>query len=59
MNLNNQLSERNGQNGALKKQKEVAFQKNTNRKQIKLPKAKSCCTFIYHVIIKKRNYLQI
>lgn len=59
MSLNHQLSERNGQNGALKKQKKVAFQKNTNRKQFKLPKAKSCCVFIYNVISKEKNNLQI
>lgn len=35
MSLNHQLSERNGQNSALKEQKKVAFQKNTTRKQFR------------------------
>lgn len=54
MSLNHQLSETNGQNSALKEQKKVGFQKSTNRKQFKLSKAKTCYTFMYHIIIKKK-----
>lgn len=54
MSLNHQLSETNGQNGALKEQKKVAFQKNTNRKQCYT--LATCYTFRYIIIKKKTTY---
>lgn len=41
MHLSHKLFEANGQDSTLKGQKKVGFQTNVNRKQFKLPKAKT------------------
>lgn len=57
MSLNHQLSERNGQNSALKEQKKAAFQKIPTESNLGAGKvrAKTCYTLMYHVIIKKKK----